>query len=195
MTQAFVLGNGISRQNIVLSQLQSHGKIYGCNALYKEFAPDVLVATDTPIAMQIQQSGYAKTHCFYTRKPIENLGGLLLPKKYFGYSSGPNAVALAAQDNNYTIYLLGFDMGPTENNTFNNVYAGTEFYKPHNSAPTHAKNWIKQLKTIATDYPLTKFIRVHGPTTAEIPEFSTVPNLLKEQLGTFVDRINNRKDL
>ena len=66
MTTAFVLGNGVSRQGISLPELQKHGKIYGCNALYREFTPDVLIATDTPIATHIQDLGYAKTNKFYT---------------------------------------------------------------------------------------------------------------------------------
>ena len=57
MTREFVLGNGVSRQGVNLHQLRHLGKIYGCNALYKEFTPDVLVATDKPIAEQIQNSG------------------------------------------------------------------------------------------------------------------------------------------
>ena len=54
MTTAFVIGNGISRRGLDLTQLQPYGKIYGCNALYREFTPDVLVATDKPIATIIQ---------------------------------------------------------------------------------------------------------------------------------------------
>jgi hypothetical protein len=59
MTVAFVLGNGVSRSGLALEQIQKLGKIYGCNALYREFTPDVLVATDRLIATQIQENGYA----------------------------------------------------------------------------------------------------------------------------------------
>ena len=44
MTTAFVLGNGVSRKEIDLESLRKWGKTYGCNALYRDFAPDVLVA-------------------------------------------------------------------------------------------------------------------------------------------------------
>ena len=50
MAIAFVIGNGISRRGIDLLQLQQLGHTYGCNALYREFLPNVLVATDKPIA-------------------------------------------------------------------------------------------------------------------------------------------------
>ena len=61
MTTAFVLGNGVSRQAVDLNRLKSLGKIYGCNALYRDFTPDILVATDKPIATEIQNSGYARS--------------------------------------------------------------------------------------------------------------------------------------
>jgi hypothetical protein len=195
MTRAFVLGNGVSRQGVNLHQLRHLGKIYGCNALYREFTPDVLIATDKPIAEQIQNSGYSQQHRFYTRKPIGGLGALPLDKKYYGYSSGPNAVGVAVQDGHRLVYLVGFDMGPTEDNTFNNMYADTEFYKKIGSNPTYTGNWIKQLLTVMSDYPFTQFIRVYGKTTAKIPELESVPNLEHLDLATFLDRINNQKDL
>jgi len=192
---AFILGNGISRKSINLDLLKQQGKIYGCNALYREFTPDVLIATDRAIAAQIQESGYAKNHKFYTSRPIEGLGALLVPKPYYGYSSGPNALGIACIDGNRTIYLLGFDMGPTETNLFNNIYADTEFYKTSAHPPTFTKNWVKQIKKIMTDHKLVKFVRVQGPTTAHIEEFDSISNLTHLDLDTFTDRINNKKDL
>jgi len=195
MTTAFVLGNGRSRLAVDLNSLRSYGKIYGCNALYREFTPDILVATDRPIATKIQESGYAQNNKFYTRRPIEGSGALQLPLEYFGYSSGPNAVGLAALDGNRCIYLLGFDMGPTENNLLNNVYVDTEFYKTSAHPPTFTGNWVRQLIQIAKDFPQTQIIRVYGPTTAKIDKFSTVRNMEHQDLATFLTRINNQKDL
>ena len=195
MTQAFVLGNGISRRYIDLQQLQLLGTIYGCNALYREFTPDVLISTDRPIATHIQESGYSAQHRFHTRRPIPGLGAQSVPKPYFGFSSGPIATGIAAQDGHTHIYLLGFDMGPTENNTINNLYAGTEFYKRADAPPTFTGNWIKQLCGIAREHPTVQFIRVQGATTAKIIELDIVPNFTHLDLETFVDRINNKKDL
>lgn len=190
MTTAFVLGNGVSRQGIDLNQLQAHGKIYGCNALYREFEPDVLVATDRPIATAIQQSGYALRRKFYTRRPMPNLGANAVPRDYFGYSSGPIATAIAASDGYQQLYLLGFDMGPSQNNQFNNIYAGTEFYKSAGSMPTFTGNWVKQIIHIAQDFPTTQFVRVMGPTTAHIEQFDAVPNLHRMNLADFFTEIN-----
>jgi hypothetical protein len=195
MTTAFVLGNGISRREISLTQLHSLGKIYGCNALYREFTPDVLVATDRPIAKAIQESGYAKNNRFYTRRPLPDSGALTVPHAYYGYSSGPIATSLAAQDNHSKIYLLGFDLGPTTDQKFNNLYAGTEFYKPVDANPTYTGNWIKQLCRVMRDYSMIKFYRVCGETSARIAELDALPNFYALDLSSFQNRINNQKDL
>ena len=195
MTTAFVLGNGISRRAISLESLRKHGMIYGCNALYREFVPDVLVSTDRPISTQIQETGYAVKNRYHTRKPIEGLGAKSLIKDYYGFSSGPNALGLAARDQHSTIYLLGFDMGPTPQQTFNNIYADTEFYKKSLSQPTFTGNWIKQICQVMKDYPETRFVRVCGETTARIQELDAAPNLRHEPIEVFLERINKQKDL
>ena len=195
MSAAFVLGNGISRLAVDLTVLQQRGKIYGCNALYREFAPDVLVSTDKAIAGTIQNSGYAQNNLMYTRRPLPGLGARPVPQSYFGYSSGPIAVALAAMNKNLAVYLVGFDMGPTSNNRFNNVYADTEFYKKSSANPTFTGNWVRQLVTIMKDFPAVSFHRVIGETTADIPELKNVKNLRNMPISEFVDRINNQKDL
>ena len=194
MATAFVLGNGVSRQAVDLNQLRSLGKIYGCNALYRDFTPDVLVATDKPIATEIQNSGYPIKNKFYTRKPIDNLGAVKVPHDYYGYSSGPLATSIAALDGNHLIYMIGFDMGPV-NSKFNNIYADTDFYRKSDATPVFTGNWIKQIRKIAEDFPKTQFIRVQGKTTAEITEFATIKNLKHLPIHTFLDRINNQKDL
>ena len=195
MTRAFVCGNGISRQAVDLNQLRSLGKIYGCNGLYRDFEPDCLTATDRPIAEAIQNSGYSKNHRFYTRKPISGLGALPVPKKYHSNSSGPIATALAALDGCKTIYMLGFDMGPTANQKFNNVYAGTDFYKRPDAAPTYTGNWVKQLCAISQDFPQTNFIRVCGQTTADIRELKYLNNLVHIPVQMFLERVNTGQEL
>jgi hypothetical protein len=57
-TRVFCIGNGESRQSLDLNIFKSYGKIYGCNALYRDFTPDVLTAVDHGIMHEIYQSGY-----------------------------------------------------------------------------------------------------------------------------------------
>lgn len=66
MRRVFCLGNGESRKDVNLDALKPHGKIYGCNALYREYTPDVLVAVDQGIIHEIYHSGYAfKNECYF----------------------------------------------------------------------------------------------------------------------------------
>jgi hypothetical protein len=192
---AFVLGNGVSRSHIDVDQLLRVGPVYGCNALYRTHTPTVLVSTDRPISAAIQASGYPARNRFYTRRPENGTGAQAVPQKYRGFSSGPIAAGIAAEDGNTIIYLLGFDLGPNSTGNFNNVYAGTEFYKATTALPTYTGNWIRQLITVTTDYPNLQFIRVHGDTTAPIAEFSKINNLGSITIADFVDRMNTPKDL
>ena len=193
MTIAFVVGNGVSRQLVDLSALKTHGKIYGCNALYRDFTPDVLVSTDKPISDTIQQTGYAVKNCMYTRTPKPGLGALVIPQPYFGFSSGPAALALASVAEHTVIYIIGFDMGPTKNGTFNNVYADTEFYKKSSSVPTYTGNWARQMAQIMQQNRKKNFIRVSGPTTAPVQEFAKVSNLAHIPVDEFLRWVSNNQ--
>lgn len=195
MTRAFVCGNGVSRLAVNLHQLKEFGPIYGCNALYREFTPDVLVSTDKPISSRIQEEGFATTTRMYTRKPTPGMGALRIPNDWYGFSSGPVATAIAAMDGNLSIYMLGFDMGPLSGDKFNNIYADTEFYKKSSARPTFTGNWVRQVTQIAKTFPKTSFFRVVGPTTAEIADLKKIPNMVHMPITEFLDRINNTKDL
>jgi hypothetical protein len=195
MTAAFVLGNGISRQQIDLNLLKTLGRVYGCNAIYREFEPDVLISTDLPISERIQHEGYSKDHTHYTRKPLPGTGSIRISQQYFGYSSGPVAVGQAALDGARAVYLIGFDMGPTRTGRFNNIYADTEFYKKSSANPTFTGNWVRQIRQIAKDFPKVSFFRIQGDTTAEIQDLKAIPNMLHMPMPDFQNRINNTKEL
>lgn len=195
MGPAFVLGNGISRQQIDLNLLKPLGRVYGCNAIYREFEPDVLVSTDLPISERIQHEGYSRTHIHYTRKPLPDTGAMRITQQYFGYSSGPAAVGHSALDGARSIYMIGFDMGPNRTGRFNNIYADTEFYKKSSANPTFTGNWVRQIKQIAKDFPKASFFRIVGDTTAEIQDLKAIPNMMHMPMVDFLNRINNTKEL
>ena len=188
---AFVLGNGVSRKHIDVDTLLKLGTVYGCNALYRTHTPHVLVATDKPISTLIQESGYSAKHKFYTRRPIDGLGALSVPKQYFGFSSGPIATGIAAIDGHRNIYMLGFDMGPAGNGRFNNIYASTEFYKDTTATPTFSGNWVKQIITVTKDHPNCQFIRVCGDTTATILELQHIPNMRSITIADFLLKLKD----
>ena len=192
MSAAFILGNGKSRLTVDLTKLSPLGATYGCNWLCKTFTPDCLVATDRPIADSIQQSGYAQKHRFHTRKPIVDLGGKHLSNEYKGFSSGPNAAALACIDGHSDIYLIGMDLGTT-NGMFNNVYVDTQFYKKELDPPTYAGNWINQLVKLTEDYPNRQFYRVEGVESAFVKQFNKIANMRILSMDKFLEMVNTAR--
>ena len=64
--RVFCIGNGESRKDYNLQNLRQYGKIYGCNALYRDFMPDVLTAVDHGIMHEIYHAGVAqKIPCYF----------------------------------------------------------------------------------------------------------------------------------
>jgi len=192
MSAAFILGNGKSRLVFDLNRLMEVGTVFGCNGLYRDFTPHCLVATDRPIAEEIQNSGYAQKHRFHTRKPIEGSGAKFLVKEYKGFSSGPNAAALALVDGHSDIYLIGMDLGTT-NGMFNNIYAGTQFYKKELDPPTFPGNWINQVVTLTKDFESRQFWRVEGPESAFVPQFNKIPNMRILSMDKFLEKVNTAR--
>ena len=63
---AFVLGNGTSRLSINPFSILNEGKIYGCNAQYREFTVDYLIAVDIKMVNEIIDSQYHKNNEVWT---------------------------------------------------------------------------------------------------------------------------------
>lgn len=187
MSKAFVLGNGRSRLGLDLAELKSHGKIFGCNALYRDFTPNVLVATDPGISAEIENSGYPEQHEFYTRKP--NHPNSCVITKNYGYSSGPVALTLAAVEGHKKIYMIGFDFS-LPHQTFNNVYAGSAHYKPAGSQATYSGNWEKQIFNIAREFENIEFYRV-GNVLIWPESWNQRHNLKSLDVETFLSQVNN----
>ena len=62
----FIIGNGESRKYHELDYLNLYGKIYGCNALYRDFTPDGLISCDWKMQYEIHSSGYtSNNNCYF----------------------------------------------------------------------------------------------------------------------------------
>jgi hypothetical protein len=171
MTIIFVIGNGKSRLSISLENLRTYGKTYGCNALYRDFTPDLLVATDRGISEEIQKIGYAHRHVFYTRVPLPDLGAKKIEYNW-GWSSGPIALTYASKSNAKEIYLLGFDLSGIDKR-FNNVYADTAHYKKSSDSETFYGNWTNQMSQIFEKFPEIKYYRV-------VDQHAAVPGAIRQ---------------
>ena len=55
MSKVFCIGNGESRKDFDLNVLKGKGKVYGCNAIYRDYPDliDVLTAVDNGIIHEI----------------------------------------------------------------------------------------------------------------------------------------------
>jgi len=158
---AVVLGNGVSRLKANLNELKTHFITYGCNALYREYSPDYLVAVDVKMINEIISSGYQNQNEVWTNpnKGITSTAGINLFDPHKGWSSGPTALWLACQNGHKEIYILGFDYAGVEGK-FNNVYADTFNYKKSTEIPTFFGNWANQTAQIISGFKEIAFYRV-----------------------------------
>ena len=141
MSIAFVIGNGTSRKPIQLEPLKAHGTLYACNAVYRTgLNPDYLVAVDTKMVTEINNSKYQLEHEVWTNpnKLFEKFHKFNYFDDPKGWSSGPTALWLAtygkAHDHN-EIYILGFDYEGLEGK-INNLFADTQNYKRSTDSAT-----------------------------------------------------------
>lgn len=191
MSRAFVLGNGRSRLIANLKKLKSKGTIYGCNAIYREFEPNYLIAVDPKMIIEICTSGYQKTHEVWTNPNARytKYEGLRYFKNPKGWSSGPTALYKSCVDKHREIYILGFDYYGIDNHYFNNVYANTPNYKKSTESATYYGNWMRQTETVIKEFRDVYFFRVVGPETSEITEWNQLNNLKQISYDEMYDRI------
>ena len=175
---AFVLGNGTSRKSINLESLKTKGTVYGCNAIYREFDPDYLIAVDTKMILEINKAGYQHSHVVWTNKnkAYAQFTGFNYFNPSKGWSSGPTALTLASDHNNTELYILGFDYIGLDDKV-NNIYSGTQNYKKVNERATFHGNWLKQTLIVCQKNPNKRYIRVVSDNPFIPKEFSVLNNL------------------
>ena len=191
MKRAFVLGNGRSRLAINCEKLKKYGTVYGCNALYRDFLPDHLIAVDVKMVLELIENNVLDATRVYTNfnnrfKDIAKLN-VFNPSK--GWSSGPTALWLASTHVYDEIYILGFDyQGLEQNKKVNNIYADTPNYKKSHEPATFYGNWLRQTEAVVKEFSGIKYYRV-GTNTMFDPNIRT-ENLININYNTFVERIN-----
>jgi len=190
---AFVLGNGTSRATVDLEKLRNHGNIYGCNALYRSFSPDYLIAVDSKMIFEISKAGYQNHNSVWTNpnKSYEKIPNLNFFKPSKGWSSGPTALHLASEHQFEHIYILGFDYrGLNDGKTVNNIYAGTPNYKKVGERATFFGNWLKQTITTVKNHSHIKYTRVIN-TGGHIPkDLVNISNLNHITVEDFIKKFN-----
>lgn len=159
--RSFVFGNGRSRLNIKFEDVRPYGKVYACNAVYREFAPDYLVAVDPKMIVEIEASGYQLRHQVWTNPNTRyaNFQGFNYFSPSLGWSSGPTALDMASKHGPDEVYIFGFDY-EGQNGLLNNVYGDTPNYKKNSEPATFYGNWTRQSETVIKNNKQIKYFRV-----------------------------------
>jgi len=126
----FLIGNGKSRQNFSLERLRKIGTIIGCNAIYRDFNPDILVSIDAKMLRELSAAKYGEQekHALIV-SPHNRSVGIVNSVKYktgrFN-TSGAFAMRMIMESMKpKRCYMLGMDGFP------GNVYDGTKNYAVH----------------------------------------------------------------
>ena len=166
---AFVIGNGRSREGISLDDMAEHGKVFGCNAIYRDFTPYVLVSVDKGITMEISKNKVPDRITHYARHPQHPKSIKLDPTKHHSRSaSGPVATKLAALESGIKkVYLVGVDLNSPDSKV-NNIYAGTSNYRAASGPAVKWHKWEKQYLEVFKQHPEIQFYRVM-PMTRYVP--------------------------
>jgi hypothetical protein len=181
--RAVIIGNGSSRLELdrnLFNLLANHKagllassavQTYGCNAIYREFNPDFLIANGPEIVNEIANSGYCDNEIVYSTQNavLDYPGKFYLTPQNPHWDAGAIAAYLACFDGHEKIYLLGFDGHSGEEAAFYNVYAGTAGY-PAKSAGSTEAFYAKSLKLVMDTYNDVEFVRVMPTNTWYMPE-------------------------
>lgn len=189
MSNAFMLGNGKSRLEYNITSLKNYGTVYGCNALYRDYIPDHLVAVDPPMLKEIVDQGIPeKTNVWSNpRKANEKYKNVNFFRPGKGWSSGPTALWMACERKHTKIYILGFDYASIDKK-LNNVYGSTDNYKDKNAVYTFFGNWERQTMECITSHNTIKFYRILTKKYTYIPDkLAHISNLKHINIDEFKD--------
>ena len=118
----FLIGNGNSRKIFDLERLRGVGTIIGCNGLYREFTPDLLVSIDAKLIKEIGKSGYSGQCIIPLNRTVELPTAFKWKTERFNTSGCFGLKFISKLLKPKECYMLGMDGYP------GNVYDGTENY-------------------------------------------------------------------
>jgi len=168
-SQAVAIGNGESRKNFDLKLVIDHiGGLggcdslqsYGCNAVYRNWRPDFLIAVGDEIVKEIAESNYCDNNIVYAN--AEYL--LKYPNKFYMipqnvmYDAGAIAAYMACFDGHKKVFLIGYD-GYDSEAPYNNLYKNTNGYLD-SEVRQNGVFFARSLEQVILAYPDVDFVRV-----------------------------------
>jgi hypothetical protein len=188
MKRSFVFGNGRTRLNIDFDEVKPYGLIYACNAVYRDYRPDYLVAVDPKMILEINDNGYQNSNSVWTNYNVKyrTFKNFNYFEPNLGWSSGPTALNLATSHGPDEVYIFGFDYEGLKGK-LNNVYANSNNYKKSIDPATYNGNWLKQTETIIKNNPNTCYYRVNVENFYETKwQYSNYKSIFFNEFNTFV---------
>ena len=125
-SKATILGNGPSRPKDVEWLNNLEGDTYGCNALYRDWEPDFLVANDWAMMIEIINSTYSGTCCFtdYYELPMDAFEGIRHMPDF------ETAIHIGEQGDSNSFVFMGSSMGesgPLQKNQYHIIWLDESF--------------------------------------------------------------------
>jgi len=159
-----ILGNGESRKGLNLEKVKACYSVYGCNALYRDFTPDLLFAMDKPMAIELDSAGYGKTNRVISARADFCEGAE--PWNGPTWMTGSCALLYACREGLRTgkikrIFLVGMDCSSNDNQMKNNIYRETLHYEGM-AQPIAVSNRMAKEVSLCVEmfYPEIKFFHV-----------------------------------
>lgn len=164
----FCIGNGESRRVIDLEKLRSKGLTIGCNALYRDFHPDYLVAVDQDMISEIQESKYKGDLILMNvnkrdgKRFVSDKSGVI--DLYDSWSAGGLALQYAVKKLKANlVYLIGYDFDPEKKiKKYNNMYKDTNCYRTSGSIPQITSNFLRQATQVFEENTMVIFVWVNN---------------------------------
>lgn len=185
---AYVIGNGPSRQGFDLNKLKDTGQTYGCNAIYRDFMPDFIFSVDTKMTNEMVEAKVGEKTIHYApslevnRK--QNKGMLHLIPNNPHWISGNTAFWTAGVHGHKNIYLLGFDFREYGKGQLNNIYQGSLNYGPRDDDKIF-EGWLKQFRDMLKMRPYVNYTVVHDNPPNYMNYLQTGTDLGNSKLMTY----------
>ena len=116
--KAFILGNGPDRPTDKKWVDNLEGVTYGCNALYRDWEPDFLIANDWRMMVEIINSTYFG-NCQFTNfeeLPMEALEGIQYMPEY------ETATHVGEQENSNSFVFMGHSISKQHANQYHIIW-------------------------------------------------------------------------
>lgn len=185
---AYIIGNGKSRKGFPLDLLRDKGVTFGCNGIWKEYAPNYLVAIDDKYIKIAYNADFPQHK-------------IIVPMEQERYelsgtgrrsNAGMNAMHEAIKRNCKILYCLGFDFLVKDNIdlSLSNMYDGLQGYEPDTRANQDDNiNRVEYLNWFTNNFNTTQFVFIYPRNELELYELKS-PNVMGMFYDDFIKEIN-----